>query len=417
MRQNTQSNGERSPRRGTATLIVVLCLTSLMVVFAFVVNLALMANIQVQVRISADAAADAAASTLVSDDLLRGNPALLPALLAKAQQQAQIFADANPPAGLTGALQLNPTNQSKVDLLFGTIDHAGDTTFRLVGNLTDLTSGALLSVNAVQANPRLTRQRGNAPHLFLGPLLGQDRVEIAATATVMLDRDVIGFAPVNSQPLPLAPIALLQDFSGVDVRSWAYQVDDKKGEDAYTYDPTARQFLPGPDQLVEFKAVMALDASQLADANVAILFIGQTTVAGLTQQLGIGVTTTDLANCGAPFVLDRTNRLTVKAQMVGPAGASTDLTNLAALLSRFAATGEARIWPLYTGEVGSTASVCGFVAARLVYVETPSAGQPLHFRLQQTMLATPAAVTDFTRRGINSSSIVNPYLCKVRFVQ
>jgi hypothetical protein len=417
MRQNTLSSGNGFPRRGTATLVVVFCLTTLMVVFAFVVNLKLMANIQVQVRVSADAAAGAAAATLVSDDLLRGNPALLPALLTRCQQQAKIFADANPPAGLTGALQLNPAKQAKVDLLFGTLDHAGATTFRLVGILTDPTNMALPSVNAVQASPRLTRQRGNAPQLFLGPLLGQDSIEIAATATVMLDRDVIGFSPVTSQPLPLAPLALLEDFSAVDARSWAYQVDRKKGEDAFAYDPSTGQFHSGPDQLVEFKAVLALDAGQLADANVAMLFIGQSTVAGLNQQLGAGVSTADLANFGAPFVLDRTNRLTVKSQVVGPAAADTDLTNLAAQLNHLGTTAEARIWPLYTGAVGSTANVCGFVAARVVSVDTPSNGKPLQFRLQQTMLATPAAVTDFTRRGINGSSIINPYLCKVRFVQ
>jgi len=33
------------------------------------------------------------------------------------------------------------------------------------------------------------------------------------------------------------------------------------------------------------------------------------------------------------------------------------------------------------------------------------------------MLSSPAALTDFTRRGINGTPIINPYLCKVRFVQ
>src|SRR4051812_19078955 len=100
MRHQTVSSGASNRRRGTATLFALFSLTLLMVIFAFVVNLSLMASVQVQLRGNADAAADAAASTLVSDDLLRGDPALMPALLARAQQQAQFFADANPPAGL-----------------------------------------------------------------------------------------------------------------------------------------------------------------------------------------------------------------------------------------------------------------------------------------------------------------------------
>src|SRR5262245_12229757 len=182
MRHINVNTGQCGKRRGTAALIALVCLSLLMVVLAFVVNLELIASVQVQLRVSADAAAGAAASTLVSDDLLRGDSTLMPALIAKAQQQALLFADANPPAGLVGALQLNLQNQSNPDLLFGFHDHAGATTFQLVGDLTDPSNSALLNINAVQANPRLTKQRGNAPQLFLGALFGQDRADLAVTA-------------------------------------------------------------------------------------------------------------------------------------------------------------------------------------------------------------------------------------------
>ena len=319
MRHNTQSTGQGFSRRGTAALLMLFCLTLLMAILAFVANLAILSNVQVQLRVSADAAAGAAASTLVSDDLLRGESSLMPALLAKAQQQAQFFADANPPAGLTGALLLDFKNEADSDLLFGILDHADDTTFQLVTNLSNPSNATLLSINAVQANPRLTGKRGNAPQLFLGPLLGQEQFDLAATATVFLDRDVIGFKPTASQPLPLAPLALLQDFNGSDLRSWAYQVQQKQGEDSFTFVPSTGSFISGPDQLVEFQGVMALDPGQLADANIALLWIGQSTVAGLTQQLGVGVSAADLAEFGGEFTLDATNRLTVTAQPVGPA--------------------------------------------------------------------------------------------------
>jgi hypothetical protein len=382
-----------------------------MVILAFVVNLAMLATVQVQVRVSADAAAAAAAATLVNDDVLRGEPALMPHLIARAQLQGQAFADANPPAGLATALQASS------DLQFGTLDHAGARFLSVAGSLSDPTNPWLLNVNAVTANPRLTQKRGNAPALFLGPLLGQSRMDIAATAAVMLDRDVIGFRPVFSQPLPLAPLALLQDFSGSNSRSWAYQVQQKKGEDLVTFDPTAGQFRSGPDRLVEFNAVMALDDNQIAEANVALLWIGQASMPGLIQQLAGGVRTADLSGLGGEFVLDQTNTLTLPARNVGPGPASTDLTSLATQLTKLASAAEVRVWPLYQNATGSAATVVGFVAARVVDVTTPPRGGPLRFRLQQTMVSTPAAITDFTRRGINGNAIVNPYLCKIRYVQ
>jgi hypothetical protein len=417
MRPPISGTGKLLPRRGTAALLALFCLMVLMAVLAFTVNLEMMASVQLELRCGADAAADAAAATLVSDDLLRGNAALLPALLAQAEQAALQFADANPPAGLTGALQLNPTDQGGGDLLFGTLDHPGATTFQLAGNLTDPTNQALVNINAVQAVPRLMQQRGNAPLLFLGPLLGQSRVEMAASAAVMLDRDVIGFQPVTSQPLPLAPLALLQDLSGTNTLSWSYQVEQQKGTDDFTYNPATKQFSSGPDQLYEFDAVLALDSSQLPAANAALLFIGQTTVAGLIQQLGNGVSAADLTHFGVPLILDATNRLDVTAQAVGPAAGSTDLTNLVAQLNALSASAQARIWPLYTETAGTSATLCGFVAARVVNVSAPVGSGPLSFCLQQTMMSTPAAVTDYTRRGVNSTPIVNPYVCKVRFVQ
>ena len=78
--------------------------------------------------------------------------------------------------------------------------------------------------------------------------------------------------------------------------------------------------------------------------------------------------------------------------------------------------GQKRIWPLYEVFDGlrGQAVVAGFVAARLVRATATSDGATV--TLQPCMLATRAAITDSSRRGVGGINITNPYVVKVRIV-
>ena len=126
-----------------------------------------------------------------------------------------------------------------------------------------------------------------------------------------------------------------------------------------------------------------------------------------------------LASLGGQLLLDpSTNHLALPGQQLG-VNPSADLTLLHDTLDQLRQLATPLIWPLQDGfDSGSgTSSVAGFVAARVVSVDPIVAGQPLTFRLQPTLVSTAAAVTDFTRRGVGGVPLINPYVCKVRFVE
>jgi hypothetical protein len=397
-----------------------LILLALLAIIAFAINYVRLWTIRVEMQGAADAAALAAANTLVGDDLLRGDPGPLPALIQATSTQAIQFAADNLVQGQPFVLLPNPNNLADGDVVFGTLDQPRGSTFVVAANVNDPTNSALATVNAVQINAWLTRARGNAPSLLLGGLLGIASVDIHAVSAAMLDRDVVGLRPLGDQPLKLAPLALFSDPTGMDSRSWQYQVQEKNAPDAYRYDASTHMFVADPagDGLPEMPVVMAIDPSQESAANVSLLYLGFPDASGAGGQLTMGVTPDHLSTGGGQLLLGATdNRLTVPGSDVGPAAGSTELMAVQNGLEQLHASGEPRIWPLYCGLDSSGQPIlCGFVAARVVTVGGASGGT-FTFSLQPTMISTATAVTDARRRGVGGIAITNPYICKVRLVE
>ena len=393
---------------------------ALLGIIALAINYTRLWTIRVEMQNAADAAALAGADTLVGDDLLRGNPSALPGLLQAASAQAIQYASNNLVQGQPFVLLPNPDNLANGDIVFGTLDQPHGSTFVVATNINDPTNSALTTINTVQINAWLTRARGNAPALFLGGLLGVASVNIHAASAAMLDRDVIGFRPLGQQSLKLAPLAIFSDPSGMDSKSWQYQIEEKNAPDKYRFNPATHMFVldPAGDGLPEMSIVMAIDPSQESQANVSLLYLGFNDASGVGQQLTMGVTPAQLAPFGGQVVLGLSdNRLSVPGSDIGPAASSMDLTSIQNALEQLQQSGEPRIWPLYCGLDGSGRPVlCGFVAARVVTVTGP-AGGTFTFALQPTMISTATAITDASRRGIGGIAVVNPYICKVRLVE
>ena len=131
-----------------------------------------------------------------------------------------------------------------------------------------------------------------------------------------------------------------------------------------------------------------------------------------------GLTPADLQSLGGQLVLGPNNQVLLPGTPATPASGSPGFTQLEQSLKDLAATGAQRIFPLYTkcDPATGVTTVSGFVAARVATVQTDGNGA-LTFVLQPTMLASPDAVTDFTRRGAGGVNITNPYVVKIRLVQ
>lgn len=409
----------RSRRRGRAIPFLLFALSLLLVAFAVAVNLHLLWGYRAEMQAAADAAADAAAGTLVDDDTLRGNPALMPNLLDRSRAAAIDFAERNHVQGRPFPLQQNPNNDPAGDIVFGTLDTPRGSPLVLPGDTHDPGNSALPAVNTVRVLAQRTQARGNAAGLLFGQFTGVFSMDIRAASACTLDRDVIGFRP-GATPLMLAPLALFSDPTRADSRSWDFQIVGHNAPDSFRFDKLAQTFVAGPDGLGEYPAALATAANQVGSTNVALLNLGVTDMAGRVHQLLNGITADQLSDLGGQLVLGPAdNRLTVSGTEIGPGVGSSDLDDLHQALDQLRQTAAVRLWPLYSGtEVGSGNPVlCGFVAGRVVTVNPPAAGEPLQFSIQPTMIAVGSAVTDAARRGVGGIAIVNPYVCRVRFVE
>src|SRR5207302_875693 len=106
--------------------------------------------------------------------------------------------------------------------------------------------------------------------------------------------------------------------------SWQYQTQSSAAQDKVQLVPgPPPSFVSGADGLAEFQAVLALDPSQSAGANVSILYLGVSDADGAAGQLPTGITPAQVQALGGEIVLGSAdNRLTVPGSATGPAVAS-----------------------------------------------------------------------------------------------
>jgi hypothetical protein len=395
------ANLQPSVRRGSVAPLVVVALTVFLGTLALAINPAWLWSNRAELQAGADAISIAADEALVDDDLLRGDPNQIAALLSRSTAEAIRFANLNFVRNQPFPLQIPG------DLVFGHLTAPRNGVFKAIQDITNTADPLLPQVNAVQATGRLTAARGNAVGLLFNLSAGFATVDVISQSTTMLDQAVVGFRALPDHPIMLAPLALMSDPNGLDLRSWESQVEKKKGTDIFLFDRNTKVLVSGSDGLFELTAALPTDPQQLPAANVAILNLGVATQADVNNQVLNGITAGQLP--GSQLVVPAT----VPGKAIGPGFGSPDLASLTSTLNQLQASAQPRIWPLYTGLGAGTVQVSGFVVARVAKVTPPvNANMPLRFTLQPTMLAaTATALTD------PSQPVRNRYVCKIRVVQ
>jgi hypothetical protein len=421
----TRSFTGAARRRGAVLLWFLITAPVLLGAFLLAVQLASLRHRQVELQIVADAAALAAADVVASDDrLLTDLPSRHVPAIQDGRDAALRYGRFNYVWGDPLQLDPNPGNDRMGELVFGTLDHPGSQSFDIT--LYPPPDGSSPRLNAV----RVAVRRGGA----------------AASATALIDRDVIGFKlhgtqtlPGRTRPaLPLVPLAIRTDpcppgactpavCMHKDHGSWEYQVCARQGGDAWTVSPQTGRPLPGADHIPEITVVFS-SAAHAAKVNGQIIAIGAGPSTDAFRQLQSGLTMDDLQQRGGQLLLN--DGLGLQApdnRLVLPqlALASRDMDQLA--LSLRALIGEPRIWMLYElqgARSDQTVLVRGFVAARIVNVQTKTGAKSgdttatqVEVLLQPCQLTTAAAVTDRSRRDLGPRSLFNPYISRVRLVE
>ena len=350
----------------------------------------------------AEAAAIAAARELASDDALRVPEPGPDGRIAAAKLAAENVAAMNHIAGQ--AYLLNPDS--------------GDITFGVKVEVED--TGEVRFVETIH-DPRTVRMvahrlhaRGNPVALFVSGLTRVNAGEVRAQAEASIDNHVVGLQCVGTARVPMIPLAILaKDPMGQRQDTWQVQIENRRGEDKFRFDPVKREVVSGSDGIPEIVLHSVTPGEDPAAANMALFDVhGQAGRFPLEEQIKLGWGPDDLERRNGRFLL-------TKGPESFSARASVSKQTAAALKS---IAGECRAALLYENFVQTertapgTIQSSGLVAGRVMAVEeTDGANYKITF--QPGVLATHAAVLPADLGMVGVTAQASKYVFQLKLTQ
>jgi hypothetical protein len=427
-------------RRGRIGCLIVAVLLLTLLFGVLVIDSFFVTGARVQQETATDAPALAGGETLASEALLYADPNdfLLngTSLLSITAQNAINIGPKNFVAG-------KPLAIVPADISFNIIDIPSRT---IIGSMSadprkvsSLSLQQMRSINAVQILGQSTNARGNALRL---PMFNRDGYQMITRTHAVLDGFVYGFSPyvqgfdptanpplrnafaaadqtIEGINIPLAPLAIFSDPTGINPQSWEFQVES--GVDFSS--PAALDY----GTMTLTLGNLNLDAGQRYDpaiVNATFLAIGTNYISnppslyatdGANQTIdnqirnGTGIAPADYlkyyeGNGNLPFALDPTvdppGPLFCPGTPVGPAPGTPDGQTLAESL--WSLQSIPMIWPLFAGYDSSNPPrvvISGFVVARVSGVQVVEIDGQLVVQVELTpsLRATRTALTYVSR--------------------
>ncbi len=430
-------------RRGAGIPWFVITAPFLALVAIWVIHTASLYHRQAELEVAAEAAACAAAAELADDMLLTEWSERQEFVEHHARQVGKEVAKRNRVLSQPVVLKDNRNNDPKGELTIGTLLHPFHHDFDC----------------SCLSHPDLYHPNRNAVRVAL------KRCGVAASATALVDRDILGFKiqgcmslPGQTIPsIPVMPLALFTDpvfehdghdgedhhrsheahCAKRDRRSWEFQIMARGGGDHFRVDRDGnglcrigqvREDEHG-DGIPEMR--VHLRPGHNSQDNGQIALIGVQNAHEAADQLRTGITYQQLLSRNGQLLLGQDERdSTPRNELLVPRHLLTEdeLDYLGEQLHQI--LGQPRVWMLYSHSLedqksGGMLRVVGFVAARVVAVERDRHGdghkghehRGLEIILQPCMLITATAVTDCRRRDLGPRTLFNPYVCKVRLVE
>lgn len=408
------NNKQHLKRKGAIWPLLLACLVLVLAGVALAVDSSLLWQARQELQVAADASALGAVLELADDQLLRRLPGDIQQAAYRAMQVAGELSTRHHVLGVP--LQLETQDQADPDVRLGFYDPALGYMQPAYGDL----DHPLLS--AVEVIARRTRERGTPVGLFFTRLFSLSSADVSASATAVIDRNITGFRALPQINVPLIPIALLSDPSGIEEESWEAQIEKPLsqhggGMDLYAFDKVTRQWKTAGqdastgDGLPEFTLKLPL-GEDATEANGTPLHWGKHGSQTIVRQIEHGLSSIDLQATQGQIELAWDGLLPIE-QTAMPGG--RQLETMIDLLNRLHESGEARIWPLYVEAENNDdqpgarlAMIRGFVAARIAAVEKTESY--LEITLQPSILITGTAVT-------SPSGSANPYIGKVKLIR
>ncbi|MFT3879762.1 MAG: pilus assembly protein TadG-related protein [Gemmatales bacterium] len=403
-------------RAGAIWPLLLGCLALMLAGVALAVDSALLWQARQELQVAADASVLAAVQELADDQLLLHREGYMQRAVRRSVVVATEMGLKHNVLGLPEVIE--PDDEANPDVVAGFYDPA-------LGAIQPAMSKDWDSpfINSLQVTARRTRDRGNPVGLFFTRLFNLSSADVAASATAVLDRHIVGFRPNGQINIPLMPIGLLSDPTGIEEASWEAQIDKPlttglSGFDQYLFDKDSKQWYEVGvnckvgDGLPEFTLKLPL-GKESEEVNGVMLQFGKPTYANTLRQMESGLNTLDLQNYDGKLELGWDGMLPVEEANM-PAG--KQLSAMIELFNTLHASGEARIWPLYlpvdttNDEQTATSHVVvrGFVSARIANIVQNESY--LEIELQPTVMITGTALT-------HPEANPNAYLGKIKLIR
>ncbi|MCA9036792.1 MAG: hypothetical protein KDA91_16775 [Planctomycetaceae bacterium] len=225
-------------RRGVISAWSVFALMLAGLCTSLVINQLWLSQMRAEAIRCAEAAALAAGSELLSDDLLKVHPADLEnqwrldrAKLSAIDMSRKYHASAGVP------------ELDESDILFnGTDSVVASSTSTIPASVT-VTYGGLRSDGGPKHSVRM----------FFPGLSGVQQAAIGMHATAKIENQPVAFQAGPGINIPMAPLAIPDDSTGRNSRSWTWLIEQGHGKDQYAWSNDSHTIQPGPDGLPEIQ--------------------------------------------------------------------------------------------------------------------------------------------------------------------
>jgi Flp pilus assembly protein TadG len=360
---------------------------------AFAVDMGYICHVRTELQRTADAAALAAAESLLDDDDLRG-------ISNQADDRIQAQTAINQLGAVNSAGRV-PIAVLSNDITFGYV--------RVVSQPDNMLASTFQ--NAVKVVVRRDDSANTPINLFFAPVIGKTQQTVRAEATAVMEAAIRGFAAPSAQPSKLLPYTM-------QINDWNALFTS--GEDNFAYNPSTGAVTAGQDGIREVRLFPlsgsatstngsgkknSNSSSGVTPGNFGTIDLGNpnNSTADLARQILNGPNAQDFSFFpGNKIVLGSNGTLLLQGDTGISAGVKDELESI---------KGKARIIPLYSTVTGNgnnaQFTITKFVGCRILNVQLTGSMSSKHVLIQPAFCVDYNAISGGTE-GVTSGLVRRP---------
>lgn len=383
----------RHLRRGNIVALTAISTTMLLGFTALAVDVGIMYNARTELQRTADAAALAGVTQLLSDSRLKGSADTI-AEMEAVQLEISAMSAINAVLGSGPEVSSNPMNVETGDVLVGYLSEPEN-----LDQALDYSDPNLF--NTVHVMVRRDGMANGPIPTWFAQLFGIDSIDVSASASATVQDGIVGFEITDmSGNAGILPFALHIDaWEGLLAETWTTG-------DNFDYDSVTKTVLAGPDDINELNIYPGAGPTQLPPGNFGTVDIGSddNSTADIARQILFGINQEDMSYLGGELSLGEDGTLILDGDTGLSVGIKEELE---------AIIGRPSIIPLFdhVEGTGDTAAftVVGFVGIRIVDVLLTTAPGNKRLVVQPAFVIDSTAKTgDGTEEGTTSWLVYGP---------